>query len=154
MTSDHRPENLYDLCNLSAEAITSRPLNYYQSSWAIEAKSLNRTTKKEACGTAFCRAGWMVALSEPAGRLLLADYIANKARTMFTDAGIPLEDINALFDGGAIETELDCEFDGDEFLGMPDVGTQEYAEAGAAGLRAFMAKHADKLKAAPIKVED
>lgn len=146
MTSDGKPENLWDLCEGVCIAIKEKPDNYFQGAYSVDAKDIHasrQTGRKEVCGTAFCRAGWMVAQLRPP-KLSASDwnndYISTHAENLLSAAGIPSADIEDLFAGGACS---DYRF-----------GTPEYVAEGIAGMRAFMTKHEALLRAAPVVVED
>lgn len=155
MTTNVKPQNLYDLCEDVCNAIALRPLNYNQGNWAIDADKV--MTAEEACGTAFCRAGWMVALVDeprtPAEWTSLPDsYIADKAELMLLNAGIPESDINQLFSGSACFDEDDA--NGLDGISYPEPGTPLYVQRGIEGMREFMFKYEKKLKAAKIYYND
>jgi hypothetical protein len=143
MTPDGKPETLYDLCDLVCESIATSPANYFQGRWAIPVRNISKPNST-GCGTAFCRAGWMVAHLRPAGRMptqeLSLGMISETAVGLLTKAGVPPEDIADLFSGSAL---YNLSYD-----------TPEYAEEGIAGMQRFMAKHSDKLKAARVQMED
>ena len=132
-----KPETLYDLCDQVCEHIAERPLNYYQGWWAKKAKDVPGIDEHpEACGTAYCRAGWMMAILENKPQEYTEPWqrspISVKAHALFNDAGVPEDDVRELFSGTAVK-------------GMP--GTANYVEDGIHGMREFMAKHEDKLRA-------
>ena len=137
-----KPENLYQLCEMVCEQIATTPKNYVQQRYATVASSWN----EESCGTAFCRAGWMVnILDHSAGITRTTDewvyntLISLRSEQLFMDAGFDsadMKDVTLLFNGGACS--------------MHNIGSPEYVREGIDGLRRFMAKHEDKLKAARI----
>lgn len=61
-------------------------------------------------------------------------------------------DVNALFHGNALHVERGDTTDeeGSWEQELPEEGTQEYAELGVKGIRAFMAKYEDWLKSRPL----
>lgn len=127
---------LYDLCEAVAHAIETKPGNYYQQSWRVPCEALkyhNAPQYKEACGTAYCRAGWMVALTSPDSHF---SRIEMTATHMLTRAGIPREFIRELFRGGA----------------AGDTVNKDYVQRGAQGMRDFMQRWETELKS--ITVED
>ena len=91
----------------------------------------------EMCGTAYCRAGWMLSILYD-GPVSDGDYsISAQAYRLLGEAGVPPEDIEDLFKGsqaGPISTW----------------GTPGYVQKGIDGMRAFMAKHEKKLKKAQL----
>lgn len=135
-----KPTTAYQLLGQVCEAIALAPGNYYQEDYAIDPKYIG-AGNAEACGTAFCRAGWMCALMED-----------DKARTpdewdrmdldgpptqLLLDAGISGEEISDLFGGGA--------------CGTARYGTKAYIKAGVKGVKDFMKKHEAALKATKLK---
>lgn len=166
MDLNSKPETLYDVCELTAQAIEGSPANYYQGRWATEAKGLmevyNPEVAKEACGTAFCRAGWMCAITDKINpqeqeTWEMDDKIAGHATRMLIRAGIPEIDISWLFSGAAIDFEQQEKVFGRKFLRegeslpSPQIGTEAYAKAGAEGMRNFMAKWEEQLKSVKVK---
>ena len=151
-----KPETLWDLCELTAEAIETRPLNYCQNFWAHDAKEcledVNEDLAEEACGTAFCRAGWMYAfLHEDV--VTVEEWenqeIYHKMRALLESAGIPTTAIVPLFSG-------ENGRDGHENhpyhpnLSKLQRGTKEYAQIGADGMRKFMQQYEKELKSAKL----
>jgi len=145
-----RPRNLYELCEQTCESMELAPLNYYQGYWAAPVRAVQGHTgveHQEACGTAYCRAGWMIANLE--GKALPTEgdgvdtvHYGTRAKKMLYQAGIPDIDIEHLFAGEALMREKD--------IPRAKWGTPEYVAAGVEGLRNFMAKHEAKLRAAKI----
>ena len=129
-----RPKTVYELCERVCEAIELAPMHYLQKDWATPAKL---HFGEEACGTAYCRAGWMHALGKTDCELTNVSSIVMYADTVLRDAGVDDKDINILFAGGAIS-----------WAGEP--GTPAYVKAGIAGMRAFMTKYEASLKAAQL----
>lgn len=151
--SNNKPSNLYELCDLVAEAIEIQPKNYFQDKWVFNAKLCNGD---DACGTAFCRAGWITALMETEEHNTAwwlenrNDYIRTSAQSLLLTAGIPKEAINNLFYFAGIDSPYNDAFhNANGRLGC-DSGTPEYAKAGADGMRLFMAQYEEKLKAAKL----
>ena len=146
MTPDGKPENLYDLCDQVCDAIAARPLNYFQSAFRAPVSCIYKSSfgcapaEGEACGTAFCRAGWMISLLKKPKTTWTSVEIAEPAEDLLRAAGIPQTDIDDLFAGGACSGKK--------------YGTTEYVAEGIRGMRVFMKLHEDKLRAAPVKVED
>lgn len=141
----NRPETLYDLMAQVADEIEAAPEFYYQGWWSYPInKSGKRDDFTEACGTAFCRAGHMISIIDACKGITRTPRewdrhnIASRAYSLFRAAGIPDNAANELFDGCAVRGE---------------VGTKEYAEAGAKGVREFMAEHEEKLKAYKLDKE-
>lgn len=139
MHSNGRPETVYELCEMVCEAIAERPLNYVQQRWHTDAKAWN----KEACGTAYCRAGWMASfLRKGSGPCTDDGYIHRTATAALVDAGADPRETARLFDGGAISFST---------VGpTPAIGTPAYVEAGIKGMRRFMDRYEQKLKHARI----
>lgn len=136
-----RPTTAWELCEGVCDAIEHAPANYYQEAFAIAAEDLRDSGRgavsAEMCGTAFCRAGWMCAIMdaqdkarEPEGWMGIDLY--NPAVRCLRAAGIPREEIDNLFDGGVCKG---------------DYGTESYVKSGIAGMKAFMERHEEKLKA-------
>jgi len=148
MKTNGKPETLWELCEQVCEAIRMSPKNYTQETWATDARSLN----EEACGTAYCRAGWMVALTSDEKDILSKYHtgslnICISASNMLKRAGVVDRDIDTLFSGAAVDRQ--CYRDGIE---VPDQGTPEYAEQGVKGMREFMEKWEKQLK--ETKIDD
>lgn len=142
-----KPKTLYELCEQTVEAILASPQNYYQDDWACPVESVTDDfgekpkAMKEACGTAYCRAGWMGAIL---GQKRITD--GSLATRLFESAGIDYLDTSDLFDVACDSSEFNLGF-GD---GELNPGTKAYAKAGANGLRVFMRRHAKKLRAAEL----
>lgn len=138
-----KPTTAYDLCMLVAQHIEEEPLRYLQSNWWLRAKELARAVAysklpaEPPCGTAACRAGWIVGLHDGIGGARLAMRpeigIGHRARQIL---GVKPISTNQLFDGFAV-------------YGAP--GTPEYAKAGADGLRRWARRRAKHLKARLLK---
>ena len=143
MTNNGRPETVYELCEMVCEAIKERPLNYVQHRWHTDASAWNR----EACGTAYCRAGWMASfLKKGKGPCVDEDFIAYIAKHVLNEAGADYWDVSNLFDGGALVREAHGQ--------APGIGTPAYTAAGIQGMRNFMDKHEQKLKHARINEDN
>lgn len=135
--------NAYELLEQVCEAIAAHPLNYYQDRYVANrgegADDLPKEldTPANECGTAFCRAGWIVQLHDR--RKLAYDEYEYRAMELLgalgEDAEDPYFDVVDLFAGGAVE-------------GAP--GSPEYVAEGIAGIRKFMAKHEAHLKAQSV----
>ena len=141
-----RPATLWELCEQTVEAILTRPLNYYQDEFCVDAKDYMLDKKgdalKDACGTAYCRSGWM-------GTILGLDSwegLAYVPEKLLIDAGISMFEIGKLFDATGGNNYISSKMD---HAGCTP-GTKAYARAGAAGLKKFMRKHREKLKAARL----
>lgn len=134
------PQNVYELLEQTAEAIEECGLNYYQTVWAAPVEHVT-AGREGACGTAFCRAGWMINIAHGDKALSMSPYdwgrthIADAAYAMLETAGCPIRECAELFSGGAVTQKY---------------GTQAYNKAGAKGVRQFMERHRDKLKATPL----
>lgn len=148
MTSDGRAETLWEACEMTCESIALRPKNYFQEQWATktllieavygpDARKLGPASTEEACGTAYCRAGWM--LSHITGGDVTDHNISEIMRGHMKNAGIPIQDALDLFSGDA--------------CGTRSWNTKDYVESGVRGLREFMAKHEEKLKAYRVNEE-
>lgn len=127
-----QPNNLYELCEQVCEAIEAQPLNYNQDHYAMSARILYG---KAACGTAYCRAGWMMAVLENKPQSP-GSCIGGRATALLESAGIPSYSIAWLFAAGTVEGER---------------GSPEYIKNGVAGIRRFMTSWEHKLKTAQIK---
>ena len=136
MTDQGKPETLYELCEQVCEAIATRPSNYCQEQWSVPACQVDSKdpNQREVCGTAYCRAGWMVALTSDSKELPID--ISGAAIGLLCKANIPLYAIDRLFRGGA------C---------LPlEHGEEGYATEGVRGMREFMSLHETALKGAPL----
>jgi hypothetical protein len=137
-----RPTTLWEMMEQVADSIESQPLNYYQGVWA---RSASLQYGREACGTAYCRAGWMAAIGHDRA-ITDESAIALYAEQLLYRAGIPIDAINDLFSGIAIGREC-------RDLGQyrePQPGTPQYAKKGADGVRNFMREFEPALKAARL----
>lgn len=135
----NEPTTLYDLLDEVCTMIQAQPLNYYQESWTTPARYV---TSSEACGTAYCRAGWMAAVGM--NKNVGEDDVVGYAYRLMQEAGFKNSEFIYLFGANQV-----CR------VTSAPPGTAKYAEAGAAGVRAFMNKHEDRLRAAKLtKCED
>lgn len=136
----NKPENMYELCEEVCTSIEASPQNYGQSAFAKSAQD----NQKGACGTAFCRAGWMIAI---------IDHNAGIKRTekkwLSYEPNIYKRSRGLLLGAGIGESEIDELFRGDVCSRTQD-GTEAHARMGIAGMRKFMEKHELKLKAAKL----
>lgn len=147
-----KAKDAYELLERVCVAIKEHPLSYWQGYWKATRgyrgggcgdvcelpESLN--TSNNTCGTAFCRAGWMVALHD--GMRAKPASFEGRAKELigvYKDDGVDcvlLGSTDRLFEGGAVD-------------GTP--GTRPYVNAGIKGIRAFMKKHAAHLKARKLR---
>lgn len=130
--TDDRPTNVYELCEQVAEAIELAPKNYYQRNWACDATTV---FGNEACGTAYCRAGWMYAIGKQDTRHR-ADLISEYGHKVLRAVGVTESDINHLFGGSS------C------WVDRP--GSKRYVTEGAAGMRRLMTKYEESMKATKL----
>lgn len=144
--SDTKINTLYDLCEEVCTMIKASPFNYYQGSWACDATEM----KKNACGTAFCRAGWMCAILDTGKGKKTEDWlregqwgrtnaIPERAHALLAKAGIPEVEVHRLFGSNVID---------DDYV----YGTNAYVKAGIDGMRRFMERHKAALQA--VKIEE
>lgn len=126
-----KPTTAYELCNRVAQHIEEEPLRYHQQYWGFEGQT--SSLRQPACGTICCRAGWIVNLHDGIGKF-------NGRVGARSNQILGLDD----------EQTFDLYYDGDSFEGLKQ-GTARYAKAGAAGLRKWMRKHAEHLKARLLK---
>lgn len=185
-----RPANAYELLERVCEAILEEPKRYRQDDWLSmvapwmdelgpEEKGLYREGKP-ACGTAGCRAGWIVLIeantrpeldnAEMVGEELdeiRADVhtaVPSRAKRLLGFWDDSLEepswgeidefqsDVNRLFTGEALEDENpQMVVEDEDGYTLPKQGTSEYAELGVNGLREFMTKWEERLKATKIE---
>lgn len=118
-----KPKTAYELLQRACEAIKATPQAYFQNWWRQE----------QACGTAFCRAGWIVALHDGKAAVRSSDETGHRALDIL---GHPQGAWDALFVCGLVD-------------GTP--GTTSYASQGIRGLRDFMKTHRAHLKARLLK---
>ena len=148
MAPPKKAANAYELLQRVCAAIKAHPLAYYQAAWVLTNKwevqsncEFTDAQMAESCGTAYCRAGWIVALHDGRRAALqlekdggwLTSSVCIRANRVL---GLEPEQTYRLFDGGAIG-------------GRP--GTRRYVAAGIRGVRAFMNQHAAHLKARSLK---
>jgi len=156
-----RPTNAYDACLQAADMIEQHHAAYYQGGFCAytaqdgdathvfgASSYLDRlklqqmlTPDINPCGTAWCRCGWMalIVLGQPDERGILTlkhDDVLNWTR-MTIWLFYPAADQEYSFDYIQAVNDL---IDGNAVYGHGDVGTPEYAAAGADGLRVFAEK--------------
>ena len=140
MLDNGRPETVWELCEQVCEAIQERPLNYAQESWVSDAEEWN----EGACGTAYCRAGWIASLLHESNVPCKdVTVIHTLASSVLHGAGVSHEDISALFGGGAVGCMTHAK-----------VGTKAYVRAGVKGMREMMEKYEAQLRAARINPDN
>ena len=163
MSNPDRPKTLYELCEQTAEAIELAPETYNQDYFIHNtSKDEEAYLREGSCGTSFCRAGWMYVLLQsepltPANITRLTcdtSLIYQPVERLFKKAGIPYEELDALF-GAAANDDEDLEDRWDQYKYHTDIhnyqpGTKAYAKEGAKGLREFMHKYEDELRAASL----
>ena len=151
-----KPQTLWELCEQTVEAILTQPLNYYQDDYAHSAETCmvdeNDRPLKGACGTAYCRAGWM-------GTILgiHPSQLARIPKALLESAGVDPQIVNQLFAAIGMPTAVRYQegfhtLDNSRVCGFDErsPGTTAYVRAGAAGLKKFMRQHKKKLKAARL----
>jgi hypothetical protein len=142
MARQKKAANAYELLGRVCEAIEARPLSYYQGWWSqsrgatgVCALEDELNTPENECGTAYCRAGWIVALHD-------GHHVAKDWRRVQDRACALLDmdefDTDELFNGGAVPLSL-------------TPGSTRYVRAGIAGVRAFMRKHKAHLQARSLR---
>jgi hypothetical protein len=141
-----KPRTAWELCEQACKAIAENPLNYCQAMWksrrGCDVDEFGRDSEgagselppeldlpENTCGTAFCRAGWLVVLHDGKD----ANPVKWERRALEL---LGMNHVGKLFDGGEVE-------------GAP--GSPDYVKAGVSGLRAFMAEHEAHLKAHRLK---
>ena len=148
MTPDGKAETLWELCEQVCESIAAQPANYFQHSWAIKAESArnmalscNRDPERkkqiehtEVCGTAYCRAGWMMA------------HLRGKAVT-YNEGDQAMDLLRAA------RIECGTLFSSEEAGPLAEWGTPEYVQRGVDGMRKFMEANEAKLRAFQITDE-
>lgn len=173
--------NAYELCEDAAQAILDEPKRYYQEDWLTfnEDTILCRLTRTfnrlpdllkdpapPACGTQFCRAGAIVLLAKGNNKSDIKFDVSERARELLGqpnpwsmyEESETAEDcafrhsIDNMFSGEALMREAGVD-EGNPPDELCYPGTRAYAEAGAAGIRAFMKKWEERLKATPVQVE-
>jgi hypothetical protein len=134
-----RAKNAYELLGRVAREIPQHPEAYFKHDWQrpVHLCPMSpRVQAKNECGTAFCRAGWIVGLHDGFEKM--------KANPTYPIAS-RADAILGLFDDETHELFYD------ESVDVARPGTRAYARIGAAGVRAFMEKHAKHLKARSLK---
>lgn len=126
-------EERIDLLLKVVRQIRAEPKRYRQEGWITQSD----------CGTAFCVAGWIVALSRE-DRRYVPNGIHGDAQYIL---GLESDDLFHLFGGGAIisrwmvEHRKVCEKyarQGHCDHAVPTCGTKEYAELGVRHIESFM----------------
>jgi hypothetical protein len=126
------------------EAIASHPEAYYQNDFVADVDKCGfpvDVAAKNTCGTAFCRAGWVVLLHDGVERARGYDVSDRAVQLIGLKNGRRSSlwahrDIVRLFQGDAVKGQA---------------GTRAYVREGVRGLRMFMRKHAKHLKARLLK---
>ena len=150
VTRRGKAKTAYELLERVCEAIKAHPLNYYQGYWksrrgrskgqvrhtqVMEALPPSLDVPENTCGTAFCRAGFIVA-EHDGYEARPIDFNQRARRLLGIDEYESFDDVSRLFDASAV-------------TGTP--GTSRYVRQGIAGLRAFMKEHEAHLKARSLK---
>lgn len=144
-----RPKTAYELLERVANHILQEPKRFWQDTWGIVGK---RAIRREgfdavpACGTVACRAGWVVALHDGPKMIPVLEDFSRPLNSI----DVPKRANQILGFGTMTHAPETSELFSSEACGPRDkrrFGTHEYARLGAAGLREFMAAHADHLKA-------
>jgi len=143
--------NAYELLARVCEAIKAHPLAYYQGSWVVPTERLVQAVgeytdaqMRTSCGTAYCRAGWVVALHD--GRQRAVDLSLTDAKYPALPVADRSDDILGL-DRSATHDLYDGE--ACDYAGRP--GSRTYVRAGIRGLREFMTQHEAHLKAHSLR---
>ena len=136
-----KPRTAWELCERVCEAIAAHPGGYLQEMWVTRGKKVigramsASLPRKEICGTAFCRAGWLIEVADGAGAAAaMACSWEARANALL---GVPHSATHNLFAASA--------------LGALKPGTKAYVREGIAGLRRFMKAHEAHLKARVLK---
>jgi hypothetical protein len=136
-----KPETAYELLGAVAACILAEPRRYDQGSWLYDAAQVADLASPPPCGTVACRAGWIVALHDGLDGLRA---IGNSRVQERADDILDMSfETTEFFGACALYDELRI----DEEEDMPELGTKEYAEAGAAGVLKFRDEYAEQLKA-------
>jgi hypothetical protein len=144
-----KAKTAYELLGRVCEAIKAHRFAYYQGAWSMKAEWAfpPEQAARNECGTAFCRAGWMVALHDGAKNIdVAADKVLLPGSIDYVS--IPTR-ASELLDMSADDQDVLALFDGEACSGVP--GSSGYVAQGIRGLRAFMKKHAKHLKARSLK---
>ena len=133
-----KAKTAYELLERVCAHIKAKPQTYLQERFIATGDQAHEYGLHPPCGTAACRAGWIVALHD--GPLDPRDYggIQTRANAIL---GLDSQTTGDLFSGAA----LNCGLDAIDFMVKP--GTAAYVRAGVRGLRSFMKRHAAHLKA-------
>ena len=140
--SRRKAKTAWELCERVCEQITAEPRTYDQRMWRLSANDWQIAKRpprlRPKCGTAFCRAGWIVALRDGAKK------VDNNSCQVRANAilNLPRDATDQLFSGVAERLER---------WTVRTPGSIGAAKAGVRGLRAFMKKHAAHLKARSLK---
>ena len=145
-----KAKTLYEACEQAVEAIELQPLNYSQEHWANPIEDIVRfhymdgcedaaQRAKEACGTAYCRAGHIMCAVKD-GPVTAKTAESGARKLMVDEAKIPIGEVMRLFGGGAAGPK-------------ESYGTEEYVRRGADGLREFMQKYEEQLKSVDLTVD-
>lgn len=159
-----RPRNAYEACMQAADMIEHNPLNYLQEAYCTtrdEIRDQTFTLGKDVpietltaalcddhnlCGSAYCRAGWIILLclgEEENGLLIIRDHYGRRWNyTSSVLAGVM--DVEDVYGSPDFSQEWDRLVEG-KSNPFP-YGTNEYHIEGARGLRAFAQKWRDRLE--------
>lgn len=144
-----KAKTAYELLERVCVAIEAHPAAYYQGWWKCTRGGRGGNpplphdiVDKNECGTAFCRAGWIVVSNDGNKRAHTNDWYPwsiRAAELIGAEAGDIASDLSRLFASYAI----------DGAGATP--GTLKYARAGIRGIREFMKTHRDHLKARKLR---
>lgn len=133
-----KPKTAYELLQRVCAHILEEPQRYLQRRYVATGTDLDAYDLKPPCGTAACRAGWIVWLHD--GEWPDYSCISSRANQILKMSGADTMD---LFRASALMYENH----GQRYK----EGTRAAAEAGVRGLRDFMEQHAKHLKARLLK---
>lgn len=135
-----KAKTAWELLERVIQHIKEEPQRYYQDWWCYrDTRKLASLNLSPPCGTAACRAGWIVALHDgpTAAPLRHAGRWPSPVESRANEIlGLDSWDTSALFAGGMID-------------GTP--GTRAYVREGVRGLREFMKEYKAHLKARQLR---
>jgi hypothetical protein len=154
-----KAKTAYELLERVCEAIKARPLSYYQGYWKARRGQRGNGVgcaplpflldqPENTCGTAFCRAGWMVVLHDGL-RANPRDRSSDPVMSWERRARQLLDMPPHLEFGMLVRDDVSDLFDAGDYSGVP--GTPQYVKYGIDGLRAFMKTHEKHLKARSLR---
>lgn len=153
-----KPTNAYEACQMAASMIATNPWSYIQEVFCThrvyvggdfgDKLRANLTRPENECGTAFCRAGWLVTLALKNTEIYGEVFPGKQSSWDWVNLlryAMDLDWDEWTFNKTQFAKDLDILISGDAIAYT--YGTDEYALEGARGLRAFADTYRARLEA-------